>query len=126
MPTTINWYDDEKTILHEKLIGNFTLDEWKKLVDEETEMCATQSHTVHVLMDFSDVGRLPANPIGGLKYAESKLAPNLGKVVLIKPGAFINVIVGMTKKLNINVGSDIDTAHTVEAAIAMIKKSESA
>ncbi len=127
MPITVEWYNDAKTILLERFEGDWTLDEYKRLIDEARLMLSTVDHTVHILVDGRlKSPRLPANLIsGGMLYAARHLPPNQGITVFVGVDAVSAIFVNIARNIGPRLHRTLFTTDTVEDALRIIEQQAS-
>jgi hypothetical protein len=81
MGYSINWDNDDKTVLLQSYTDPVSKDDLYKLVKKTAEMLATCQHTVHLIIDERKVDFLLSSP--DLGYIQKMLPPNQGTVVLV-------------------------------------------
>ena len=124
MPVQVIWDDEARTCLRHIYIGNLTIDDYINAVNEVEQMSKSVSHTVHSIMDRSQVLTTPAVMLPVMRYANKHVPPNLGLRVIIKGGMFTRAIVDLGRRVaprlaqNIYFANDLDDARAIIAAHA--------
>lgn len=122
MPVVIEWYNEAKTILYEKLSGKITLEEYHHLVDDAAQELNQQPHTVHIIADFSEASILPTNLVAAMRYANKRMPSNQGIVVFINPNMLIKQYIQVAKNLHLNVSKTLFAARTEDEATQIIQQ----
>lgn len=84
MPVKVIWDDDVHTILRQIYSGHLKLSDYIEASDEVGRMARIVSHTVHSIMDRSQVISTPGVLLPALRYANNNLPPNLGLRIVVK------------------------------------------
>jgi hypothetical protein len=116
------WHNDEKTILRQVYLEGATLQDFYEVVDESYEMATSVDHTVHIIIDVTQTSRIPGNIISGMRYAANKIPPNRGLVVSVGLGTFMDMILGVTKKIYPTLAQNSYAVKTFEEAEKIIKQ----
>jgi len=120
MPITVSWYDENERIVLEHVAGDFTLDEFFIMADECEELCMQKDYTVDVILDMTDSGRAPRNPMAGVRYARKKMTPNQRMVIFVNPDTFVRTLIRMSERMRITSSDQIKIAHSVSEALGLI------
>ena len=81
MGYTINWDNDEKTVVLQQYTQGATKDDWYQMAQESAKMLGTVSHTVHIIIDERNVFLL-ANA-KDMSYLEKLVPPNEGICIMV-------------------------------------------
>lgn len=122
MPVQVIWDDEGKTIIRQIFSGQVTLQDYITAADQVEEMAKEVPHTVHSLMDRTDVVSSPSIVLPAMRYANSHVPPNLGIRVVVKGGVFTQVIVDIGRRVAPRLIHDIVFVDTVEEGHALIAK----
>ncbi|MFZ4815663.1 MAG: hypothetical protein ACOYL5_14085 [Phototrophicaceae bacterium] len=120
MTLEIRWYDEAKTIIYHRYVGDWTLEETYHIIDATYDMMMSVSHTVNVITDMREAGKAP-NILSTSRYANQRIAPNSGIAYLIQPGNFMITIVHIARRLIPQYAAHLDTADDIEDALEKIK-----
>lgn len=120
MPIHIYWDNDEKTILMEKFDGQWTIEEYYQLIDEDAERLAQVPHVVHVVIDASTSSMPPKQIFSGIQYALKKLPPNQGLTVFVKLNRAMEMFVEVAQQISPRFAGTYYAAATVEEARLII------
>jgi hypothetical protein len=118
----VHWDNPEKTILVETFEGNWTLDDYHRMIDAAAALLAQEDHPVHVICDGTQSKTLPSQMLSGVRYAIKKMPQNQGIVVFVNANMFAKTIINIAKKLTPLLVNTIEYADSVEAARAIIAK----
>lgn len=120
MPITHAWYDAQETILVQKFIGKWTLDEYIDSVIAMTTLYAAKSHTVHVIGDLSESTMAPTNLLSARGVVEKNTPDNRGLAIVIKPGRFIEMLLKIVRTVTPRFSQDLHVVDSLEEALARI------
>ena len=120
MPIQVIWDDEAKTIIRQIYSGKLTLDDYITATNELEQMVKGVPHTVHSLMDRTDVISAPGIVLPAMRYANSHVPPNLGLRVIIKGDMFTHVIVDIGRRVAPRLVHDIYFVETLEEGRAVI------
>lgn len=121
MVITVEWYDDDETILIEKFPNKWDAKDYYNLVDEAARLLSTKAYDVDIIGDFGDSGPPSGNILAGLRYAEEKLPPNQGYVMLVHTHKLIEVFIGIVKQMRFKATEHVYTVDSVDEAVAMLE-----
>lgn len=122
MPIQVVWDDDTKTTLRQIYSGKLTLQDYITATDTLERMAKEVSHTVHSLMDRTNVASAPGIVLPAMRYANSHVPPNLGLRVVVKGDMFTHVLVDIGRRVAPRLIHDIQFVETVEEGRALIAK----
>lgn len=126
MPITLEWYDEDKTILREIYAGNWTVEEHINASNEIYEQIEVVSHPVDVLLDFRQQSRSPAHPISAIRHRERKRNPNQRMTIAISADSFFQALRPVIAVAAPNIGSQLHYVDTVDEALDLIARSRTA
>lgn len=119
MSVYIKWYNKHQTIVHLLLGENFTAQEFAQGVNEAHHMVSQKVHTVHILVEFRPIRQLPTGML--LTAGRMNIAtPNLGWIMMVRPPAGLDVILGGAQRLIPNVYEHIQFADNMDAALEFL------
>ena len=122
MPITVVWDNNAKTIIRQIYTGKLTLQDYIVATNELEQMAKEVTHTVHSLMDRTDVISAPGLVLPAMRYANSHVPPNLGIRVIIKGDMFTHVIVDIGRRVAPRLIHDIYFVDSLEEGRAVIAK----
>lgn len=122
MSITIEWYDDQETILLETFSGSWGLPDYMQLVDDAALLLKQKEHIVHIIADFTATKSVPHQVLTGARYAERKLPANQGVVVFVQPGGIIGTFIKITKQMGFKATTQLYIADTVNEAVDLIRE----
>lgn len=120
MGIRIQWYDDNKDIIMHVYEGEWTLEDYYALIDENYKWIDSVSNRVDIINDLRETNTVPKGMIAPVKYAIRKAHQNEGINVLVGATSFIRALIN-----SINEGSGQDFTEvvytsTIEDAIRII------
>lgn len=121
MSITIEWYDDQETILLETFSGSWGLPDYMQLVDDAALLLKQKEHIVHIIADFTATKSVPHQVLTGARYAERKLPANQGVVVFVQPGGIIGTFIKITKQMGFKATTQLFIAEHVDSAVSLIR-----
>ncbi|MEM9951656.1 MAG: hypothetical protein AAF846_08660 [Chloroflexota bacterium] len=121
MVITVEWYDDDETILIEKFPHKWDAKNYYNLIDEAARLLSTKEYDVDIIGDFGDSGPPSGNILAGLRYAEEKLPPNQGYVILVHTHKLIEVFISIVKQMRFKATENVYTVDSVDEAVAMLE-----
>lgn len=122
MPVQVIWDDEAQTILRQVYAGHVKLTDYIAATDEFKRMAETMPHTVHSVMDRTQILSTPSVMLPALRYANTHVASNLGLRVIIKAGMFTRFFVDMGRRVaphlvkNVHFVDTLDEARTIIAS----------
>ncbi|HEX2905228.1 MAG TPA: hypothetical protein VHO69_00100 [Phototrophicaceae bacterium] len=87
MPVTIEWDNDDKTIVRMEMIGNWTWDEAYAGADQGYAMLDAVPYEVGTIIDFSKGAHLPSNAISHARAMIKRRHPRTGLTVFVGTNA---------------------------------------
>jgi hypothetical protein len=126
MPVDLVWDNEERTILRQIYSGHLQLEDYIKAVNELESMAKTVSHTVHSVMDRTQILSTPNVALPAMRYANSHVPPNLGLRVVIKASMFTQFIVDIGRRVAPRLIDKVYFVNTLEEAHALIARYDAA
>lgn len=124
MPALITWENAEKTIIRHQLIGDWTYEEYSKTAAETQELTGSVSHTVHVIVDFTESISYPTRLLAAGQALDRNLPPNQGMLFVVKCPPYIRAVFDIIIKLYPKTGSNAHYVETLEEAFEIIRQHE--
>ncbi|MFN8374992.1 MAG: hypothetical protein U0694_19215 [Anaerolineae bacterium] len=122
MPVEVVWDNQEQTILRQVYSGILTMQDYIHATDEFERMAKTQPHTVHSIMDRSEVVSTPAVVLPALRYANSHVPPNMGLRVIVNAGVITRFVVDIGRRVAPKLIQKIYFTRTLDEARAVIRQ----
>jgi hypothetical protein len=124
MPVEYHWYDSEKTMVVNNMIGKWSWEEWYKSNQKVAIEIAEQSHGVYYIGNFLKSDTLPSG--SPLSYAASmfKVFPNnwMGTIVVSDNRLIETLVRIFAKAFPALSQSKLHTAHSIEEALELVAK----
>jgi len=126
MGISVQWDNDEKTIIQYVLDGRWTWNDLYSALDKVKEMSGSVDHRVDAIINFSKADLIPSGSIfsfNGKKHAQ-KLAAKAnearGLIVITGANGFIRSIYDMFRVFDKNVSSGVYFADSVKQARTLL------
>ncbi|MBI5668525.1 MAG: hypothetical protein HZC41_11015 [Chloroflexi bacterium] len=120
MPITLDWDNDDKTILLERFISPWTIEEYYRLIDDEAALMAQVSHPVHLILDGSQSPLAPRQMFTGIQYALKRLPPNQGLIVFVRANRLLQLFIEVARQMSPQIAQATCYARSVEEARRLI------
>ena len=121
MPTSIDWLDNTKSVIHCRYGG---AQDWSDLYQAASLVAGMMSgvrHTVHILIDAQQSVALPrSSPFPHFKRAIGNLPANTGAVIIISQKLFIKMALSLVSKFY-DTGDRVYLVATAEEAEAILR-----
>jgi hypothetical protein len=124
MPASVTWDNDDKTIIRQQLIGDWTYEEYVKSAVETQELTGSQPHTVHVIVDFTLSKSYPSRLLAAGQTLDRNLPTNQGTVTVIQCPMYIRAVFDILVRLYPKVGNNSAQVESLEEAYAFIREYE--
>ena len=124
MAISIEWGNDEHTIIYWVFNGKWTWEEFSDAQRDSNRLLATVAHTVHVIGNLQNGPTLPANALSAYQGFLEHSPENTGITVLVGSSNFVKAIVGVFTRIMPNKvpGADFTFAATLPDAYALIAR----
>jgi hypothetical protein len=121
MPASVNWDNEEKTIIRQQLIGDWTYNDYIASAAETQTLTASVPHTVHVIVDFSASTSYPTRLLSAGPGLDRNLPTNQGTVTLIQCPPYVRAVFDIVVKLYPKIGANSAYVESLEEAYAFIR-----
>lgn len=121
MPVEATWYDEDHTIIVQKFIGNWTLDDYLSNIAVTQNMIASVTHTVHVITDLTDHNTPPTRIMSANRWVENTVQDNVGLTILINAGPFLTNLIKISRPLMPRTFKDTHFVKSMDDALALIE-----
>ena len=122
MPVQVIWDDEAKTTIRQIYSGKLILQDYITATNLLEQIAKEVTHTVHSLMDRTEVISAPGIILPAMRYANNHVPPNLGLRVIIKADMFTHVIVDIGRRVAPRLVRNIYFVDTLEEGRAVITK----
>ncbi len=120
MPITVQWANDEKTVLLESFADAWDLDDYTQMIDQAAELLASVPHIVDIVVDASR-SRVPTTSlIPAIRYGIQKLPPNQGVTVWVKLHTFFKTLIYTAQKFSPRLAHSMFFVETLDDAFRVI------
>jgi hypothetical protein len=93
MPFSLSWDDIDKSVVHILATGEWSIEEFRVMVNHLVRMIRTVSHPVYTLVDARESAMPPIGIIWNARYAFQSLPPNYrGSAFVTHDPFFANVV----------------------------------
>ncbi len=123
MSITVQWDNDEKTVIRYDVSDNWTWDEFRQAVEQIHAMIDTVSHTVDAIANLENGNFLPSGSLWQARNVASRSHPRAGMTVIVKGSYMMQSLYGLFRSLYGKMGFyvNIHFAPTLEAARALLE-----
>ena len=124
MAISVEWGNEEHTIVYWVFNGKWTWEEFSEVQRESNQLLLTVDHTVDVIGNLKRGPRLPANALSAYQGLLEHSAENTGLIVLVGSSNFVKAMVGVFTRLTSKKvpGSEFTFASTLREAYAIIEQ----
>jgi hypothetical protein len=122
MGIQVSWLNESKTVLVARFVGEWTMGDYFRFVDEREALIMAQPQTVHLLYDYSESTATPKDLLAGAQYANKHMPNNQGLVIFLKANSVIKAFMLMAKRTGLPVTRYVYTAESKEEALSLIEK----
>lgn len=122
---TLQWYNDEKTIIYQSNDGDWTWDEFHAQQVLVNQMIESIHHRVDIIMDTlpNKTGKIPPNAALHFRNAIRNRHPNAGLLIIVGVHPLIQVMVNVVRAVTRS--NTIAIAISMERALALIERENS-
>lgn len=121
MPVEATWYDENHSIIVQKFIGNWTLDDYLSNIAVTQNMIASVTHTVHVITDLTDHNTPPTRIMSANRWVENTVQDNVGLTILVNPGTFLKNLIKISRPLMPRTFRDLHIVNSLDEALTLIE-----
>lgn len=120
MPIIIAWENDEKTILSHTYSGRWTLEDFHKAIDENTEQIGSVSHTVDIVVDLSQNKWIPPGILTVAGRLVRMTPDNQEMTILAGADRFTQLMLKAAINIVPNAGEKFQYVPQIEDAYALL------
>ncbi len=99
MSITVEWDNDEKTIIRYTYTNRWTWDEFYAAQAQQNRMQETVSRRVNVLVDARNIQTLPDDFLTHLKRVMTERHPQTGLTVIVSSSGFLRSLFNLASRL---------------------------
>ncbi|GAB4573020.1 MAG: hypothetical protein Kow0077_14120 [Anaerolineae bacterium] len=121
MSVRVFWDDPEHTIICMAFTGEWTWEEVEAARQREHAMLRQVSHTVDILLDFTNASNAPDNPILSMRRMSSYRPENVGAIVLVGASTHVQTLTRIYRRLFAGDSVQFDTALTHDQARQLLR-----
>ena len=124
MPITVEWFTDEKTVIHYEYKGKWTWEELYNAIAISNKMIDTVEGVVDTIIDLRQSSMVPANVFSHGKQALANAHPRQGKMVIVGAHRFILTLYDTFVKVYNRPGEKLPTVFiaTIEEAAQYLEQ----
>lgn len=119
MGILVNWDSAEQTAVRYEFSAAWTWDEFFAALQQDDEMIASVSHTVHMILDFRQARTVPPNPGAQFRNVAQQVSDQLGLIIVVGNNMWFESVVQMFVKLfgsSMKGITGLKTVKTIEEA----------
>jgi hypothetical protein len=93
MPISLEWYDDEQTILRHVYTGNWTWQEYQNTFEVMNTMSVSVPHPVYHMIDMTQTRMIPqGSSISQIRTGARYAPPNAAAIIVVGNSLFLTMI----------------------------------
>jgi hypothetical protein len=121
MPIKVEWVNQQHTIIHYNIIGNWTWDDYDAANAIATDMVKSVDHKVAIICDFSSSTAIPPRVLSNIgRSLRQKRSPNVSHIVTVGVSGLLRNLTDVLRTLYPAATADIIHAHTIDHAYRLI------
>ena len=117
MPVRVEWFDGEQTVIHWKMSGDWT---WEEYTSARRRLAVMQNNLGYLVDHIYDVRKsngLPPNALSQFLSASKSMHPNTSGMVVVVGGSMLaRQLGGVLMRIRPNTRLDITFIPTIEQA----------
>lgn len=120
MGIRIEWYDRNQHIITHIYEGEWTVNDYYALIDENYKLIDSVNDRVDIINDLRATSTVPKGMVAPVKYAIRKAHPNEGINVLVGATSFIKALLNSINEGSGQAFTEVHFASTIEDAVRII------
>lgn len=120
MSTSIDWYNDDHTILIYHIEGKWTLQDYIAIFDQLIAMTDSVTGIVDIIGDFQKAHSPSGNVLSGASKVNRGQHPRTGWVVLVGINTYLDTLLKIVQRVYSHGFKNILTASSIEEAHQLI------
>ncbi|QPC83243.1 hypothetical protein G4Y79_02380 [Phototrophicus methaneseepsis] len=121
MPVSVDWANPEKTIVMQRIDGQWSMAEFYDVVQKSAQLLATVDHPVDIIVDLSTTNFVPQGVISGANKTESTVPPNQRLVIFVGAKMMHKLLLSLGKRLAPRAATHQHFVETMEEANGLIE-----
>lgn len=121
MPVDTAWDNPEQTIIRHDFISPWTWDQVYFATDQAWGMLDRSPHTVHIILNFLDQGKVPPGAFEHMRRIGSRRHPRLGAIVIINSNPVIISIGQILNRISPELTGGRQIAANLDSARQLLK-----
>jgi hypothetical protein len=122
MPFSITWDDASKTIVTVTVVGEWSIQEFQRMLGELVLLMHTVNHPLYMLVDAQSSGIPPLGIIWQARFAFQRLPGNYMGGVVVTGDEYMLNIVNTVSALYVKPLNRLVACHTLDEARRVIQK----
>ena len=122
MPFLISWDDEAKTAVRIDAVGQWSIEEYRKLLNEIVGYFLSVSHPVYIIANMLQSGTPPMGIVWNARYAFQRFPSNYSGAVIVTIDNFVRNVVSTVGNLYVGQTGRFVTARTLEEAGRLIER----
>ena len=124
MPASVCWDNEQKTIIRQRLFGDWTFEDYMMSLGELQCLTASMPHTVNVIVDYTESKSYPRKIIAAAQRLNRNFPVNEGIVMIVQGPPYINAAFEVIFKLYPRLSQNIHHVDSLDAAYEAIDRYE--
>jgi hypothetical protein len=126
MPIDVQWDDDNQTVIRYVFKTPWTWTEYHAAIEQAWTMAKSVDHPTDTITDMSGSRLLPDNLFANIKRSMVEIPDSTQTVVLVGGGAFMDVMLGVFRRLYPRQVAKFHMVRTLEEARTLIRERRAA
>jgi hypothetical protein len=121
MPIKVEWVNQQRTIIHYNIIGNWTWDDYDAANAITEDMIKSVDHQVALICDLSSSTAIPPRVLSNVgRSLRQKRSPNISHIVTVGITGLLRNLTDVLGTLYPAATADIIHAHSIDHAYRLI------
>ena len=124
MNITVEWYNNEKTIIYYKFTLGWTFQEFRDVYQDVYAMLDTVNHTVDAIVDLTDARMFPKNTLTEMRRLTFEQHENGGITVIITDSPMSHAMYNFLQSIHKRFSEVFHLAKTMDEALIILDAPE--
>lgn len=124
MNITVDWYNDQKTIIYYKFKIGWTFQEFRNVYQDVYNMLDTVDHTVDAIVDLTEARIFPKDTLTEMRRLTFEQHENGGITVIITESAMSHTMYNFLKSVHKRFSEVFHLAKTLDKALYILDEPE--
>ncbi len=120
MPIVTEWYNEEKTIILYRVLGDWTAQDIQQMAQDVDELLEGITHKVDLISDFSEAGKPPTNLIAITRELTTNQPPQFLGVYVVGIHHYLELVLTILRRVYPRHLHNFTTTDSIEEAIRLI------